>query len=76
MMKAGKHRLLHVHRNVPGVLRKIWNALDDIGNVTYQTCMTTENIGYFLADVSENVSETAFARLDEIEETLRVRRLF
>lgn len=73
----GKHRLLHVHRNVPGVLSKINKIFADQHiNIATQFLQTREEIGYVVIDIDTKYSEFAFARLNQIPDTLQSRILF
>lgn len=71
------HRILHFHRNVPGVLQKV-NALfahRDV-NVLGQYLMTDPAVGYLVMDVSQKVDRTLMRELDEVPGTIRARVLF
>lgn len=73
----GTHRLLHIHRNVPGVLSQINASFADAGiNIVAQSLMTKGDIGYLVMDVDDNDSAKAMARLKAVPETIRVRVLF
>ncbi|MFO0828231.1 MAG: phosphoglycerate dehydrogenase [Phycisphaerales bacterium] len=73
----GAHRLLHVHRNVPGILAKINGicAKRKI-NILGQYLKTTEDIGYVIIDVNKRYDEGVIAELREIPETIRFRVLY
>lgn len=71
------HRVLHFHRNVPGVLGKINSGLAAEGvNVRSQSLQTRGEIGYVVLDVDPSASEAALDRLESIEETIRTRVLW
>lgn len=73
----GAHRLLHIHRNVPGIMSAI-NQLfsqNDI-NILGQYLQTSGDVGYVVIDVDEAYSELALAKLRDIEGTIRARVLF
>lgn len=73
----GKHRLLHVHRNVPGVLSAINGVLSERGlNVAAQYLQTTAEIGYVVIDLDAEHSQVALTELRAIDGTLRTRVLF
>ncbi len=73
----GKHRLLHVHGNVPGVLAAINKVFSDSHiNVAAQYLQTRDSIGYVVIDFDAAHSETALARLIHVPGTLRCRILF
>lgn len=76
----GKHRLLHIHRNRPGMLTKINEVFSakDL-NVTAQYLQTSPRIGYVVLDVEGVGPRDTRALRDElyaIEGTLRTRMLY
>jgi len=72
-----QHRLLHVHRNVPGVMGEINRVFSENGiNITAQYLQTLSDIGYVVIDVESEYSELALTQLRSIEGTLRCRVLF
>ncbi len=73
----GKHRLLHIHRNVPGVLAEINQVFAASGiNIASQFLQTNEAIGYVVIDIDAVHSELALTRLAEVTGTIRSRVLF
>ena len=73
----GKHRLLHIHRNVPGVLSEINRVFSDSHiNIASQFLQTNEAIGYVVIDIDATDSDTALAKLAEVPGTIRSRVLF
>jgi D-3-phosphoglycerate dehydrogenase len=73
----GKHRLLHIHRNVPGVLAEINKVFAGNGiNIASQFLQTNEAIGYVVIDIDAAHSDMALARLAEVPGTIRSRVLF
>lgn len=75
--KEGTHRLLHIHKNVPGVLSQINRSFADAGiNILAQSLMTEGDVGYLVMDVDDGNSAEALARLKAVPETIRVRVLF
>ncbi len=73
----GKHRLLHVHQNMPGVLSQINGILseNDI-NISAQYLQTREDIGYVVIDLDARSSDVALEKLAQVPGTLRTRVLF
>lgn len=71
------HRLIHIHRNEPGVLAEINNifAKHKI-NITGQYLRTNETIGYVITDVSRGYTDDLIPTLKGIEHTLRFRVLY
>ncbi|WP_230659085.1 phosphoglycerate dehydrogenase [Psychrobacter sp. I-STPA10] len=75
--KEGSHRLLHIHKNVPGVLSQINSSFAEAGiNILAQSLMTEGDVGYLVMDVDNDDSEAALDKLKNIKETIRVRVLF
>jgi len=76
-IQKGTHRILHIHKNVPGVLTQINSVLSDAGvNILGQFLKTNENVGYVVLDVDSSASETALEKVKQIEETIRARVLY
>jgi len=72
----GASRLLHIHKNQPGILTKINLAFADNDiNIASQYLQTNENIGYVVIDVNSEDAEVALDKLKEIEGTIRARLL-
>ena len=73
----GKHRLLHVHRNVPGVLAEINKVFSDNKiNIASQYLQTNEAVGYVVIDIDAAHSDLALAKLAGVPGTIRTRVLF
>lgn len=76
-IKAGTHRLLHIHHNVPGVLSQINRLFADEGiNIHAQSLMTEDEVGYLVMDIGDVDSNKALDALKGMNETIRVRILF
>jgi D-3-phosphoglycerate dehydrogenase len=72
----GKHRILHIHKNVPGVLAKINTIFSQRRiNVEGQMLQTRGDIGYLIVDVDHQISEQVFQLMLHITETIQVRRI-
>ena len=73
---SGIHRLVHLHRNVPGVLAAVNRVLADHGvNVEGQLLRTRDEFGYVLTDISSEYSEAVLAELRAMDVTIRLRTL-
>lgn len=73
----GKHRILHVHHNQPGMLSAINKVFADNDiNVTGQFLQTDEAVGYVVIDVDQAHSQVAYQALKEVPGTMRCRVLF
>jgi len=71
------HRILHIHRNVPGVLSEINTTLANANvNILGQYLATNEHIGYVVLDVDKEISRHALTLLKHVKETLRLRLLY
>lgn len=73
----GSHRLLHIHKNVPGILAKLNNifAKHHI-NIRGQYLKTSAEIGYVIVDIEQSYSREFVQEIKSIEETIRFRMLF
>jgi len=71
----GTHRLLHIHKNQPGVLRAI-NDILSIYNVSGQLLATTKNIGYMIIDLDSAMSTEVFKKLRTLEVSIKTRILY
>ncbi len=73
----GSHRLLHVHRNVPGILAKL-NAIFARYhvNITGQYLKTNDQIGYVIMDVEISYTHGFVEEIKEMEETIKFRMLY
>lgn len=75
--QPGKHRLLHIHRNIPGVLSRVNQIFAENNiNIAAQSLMTNEAIGYLVVDVDAAYSSVALEKLQQVEGTIRTRVLF
>ena len=75
--QAGTHRILHIHKNVPGVLGEINSRLSSHGiNILGQYLKTNETIGYVILDVDSKISKEAFELLKDIEGTVKARMVY
>ena len=72
-----KHRLLHVHENIPGVLSQINTVFSENGiNISGQYLQTNDKVGYVVIDVDADYSKLALEKLQQVNGTIRCRRLF
>ncbi|WP_434048572.1 MULTISPECIES: phosphoglycerate dehydrogenase [Sorangium] len=73
----GTHRVLNVHRNVPGVLRDVNRIVSDVNaNIDSQVLSTDANIGYLIMDLSQDVSAEVSRRIGALETSIRTRVLY
>ncbi|SEA12160.1 phosphoglycerate dehydrogenase [Microbulbifer marinus] len=74
---VGAHRLLHIHKNVPGVLSAINQVFSENKiNISAQYLQTNETLGYVVIDVEAEYSDLALEKLKNVPNTLRCRVLF
>lgn len=72
-----KHRLLHIHENVPGVMSEINKVLGDEGiNISAQYLQTNSGVGYVVIDVDKAYGPKALEALKRVNHTLRLRVLY
>ena len=75
--QEGSHRILHIHKNVPGVLSDINSALSrNKINIVGQYLKTNDSIGYVVVDVDKQLSKRAAQLLKEVPNTIKVRLLY
>ncbi|WP_150304644.1 phosphoglycerate dehydrogenase [Pseudomonas saliphila] len=73
----GKHRLLHIHQNVPGVMSEINRVFAENGiNICGQFLQTNEKVGYVVIDVDAAYSDLALEKILQVKGTIRSRVLF
>jgi D-3-phosphoglycerate dehydrogenase len=70
------HRILHIHRNVPGVLSEINGVLSKMKvNILGQYLQTNNNIGYVALDIDKKVSQHLMQELKRVKYTIKSRNL-
>jgi D-3-phosphoglycerate dehydrogenase / 2-oxoglutarate reductase len=75
--QEGAHRILHIHKNVPGVLSDINTQLSKNRiNIVGQYLKTNDTIGYVVVDVDKQLSNKAAQLLKEVPNTIKVRLLY
>jgi D-3-phosphoglycerate dehydrogenase len=76
-IQEGTHRILHIHKNVPGVLSEINTQLSKHKiNILGQYLKTNDKIGYVVLDVDRNLSKQALNLLKDVKETIKVRMVY
>jgi D-3-phosphoglycerate dehydrogenase len=74
---ARRHRILHFHRNVPGVLSKMHQVIADLGaNIAAEHLMTRDDVGYAVIEVDPTDGRKVVEGLRKVPETIRVRALY
>lgn len=73
----GLCRILHIHRNVPGMLTRINERLSSAGiNIASQYLQTNQHVGYVVVDVENEGSAEALHEISDLEGTIRARVLY
>lgn len=76
--KQGKgHRLLHLHRNEPGILAGINTILSKAGvNIVGQYLKTSEEVGFVITDIDQKYKSGVIGDLEKIAGTISLRVLY
>ena len=75
--QANTHRILHIHKNIPGVLGEINSKLSAHNiNILGQYLKTNDEIGYVILDIDTQLSNEAFEILKEVKGTIKTRKLY
>jgi D-3-phosphoglycerate dehydrogenase len=71
------HRILNVHKNVPGVLNDVNSIIAELGvNINAQYLSTFKDVGYLIVDLDKNVSNEVKDRLEKLDSNIRTRILY
>lgn len=69
-------RLIHIHRNVPGILAQINSIFAKAGaNIEGQFLKTNQDIGYVITDINRGSDENLIQQLTAIPNTIKVKVL-
>lgn len=72
--EPGSHRLMHIHHNVPGILRAINDIIADQGiNIDRQVLDTRGSVGYAIYDINRACDGQLLEKLRKVPHTIRVR---
>jgi len=73
-MKTGTHRLVNIHKNVPGVLSEVNGIISRIGaNIEGQHLATDEEIGYLVFDIDASKVEEIATEIRSMEQSIHTR---
>ncbi|HYP97957.1 MAG TPA: phosphoglycerate dehydrogenase [Polyangiaceae bacterium] len=76
-VQPGKHRILNVHRNVPGVLGEINGIVSRLkANIQSQVLATDPETGYLIMDLDQDVSNEVRHAIGELPTNVRTRILY
>ena len=71
------HRLLHIHKNEPGILEQILHVYKMFNcNVLGQYLQTNKDVGYVVTDIDKEYNKHLIDALKQIENTVKFRILF
>ncbi|MBZ9626948.1 phosphoglycerate dehydrogenase [Psychroflexus sp. CAK57W] len=71
------HRILHIHKNVSGVLSEINSKISKLDvNILGQYLSTNFDVGYVVLDIAKNDSLDTLKELKRIDHTIKVRILY
>ncbi len=71
------HRILNVHKNIPGVLSEINRIVAELGaNVQAQTLATDSDIGYLVLDTDRALSQEVKAAIEGLKTSIKTRILY
>ena len=71
------HRILHIHKNQPGVLSEMNKIFSDLNvNILGQYLKTNSLIGYAVIDIDKQTSPKVLDALRQVKNTIRVRNLY
>lgn len=77
MIHQGAHRMLNVHRNVPGVLSEINSIVSDLGaNIRAQYLSTTAAIGYLVMDMEKGEADQVAQQVKRLETSIKTRVVY
>ncbi|XVX20021.1 phosphoglycerate dehydrogenase [Actinomycetota bacterium] len=72
--EPGEHRVLHFHKNLPGVMAKVNNILAEHNvNIDGQLLGTHGELGYVVTDGGSEVDQDALDEIAALPETIRLR---
>jgi D-3-phosphoglycerate dehydrogenase len=72
-----KQRFLHIHENVPGVLREVNNFFSSRGiNISAEYLQTDPDIGYVIIETDSELDFSVLKELKNIPHTIRARILY
>lgn len=72
-----KQRFLHIHKNVPGVLREVNYVFTSRGiNIASEYLHTDPDIGYIIIDIDNELDKEVLKELKKVPNTIRARMLY
>lgn len=75
--KLKGHRLLHIHKNVPGIMAQLNKVYAENNiNILSQFLMTRGDIGYAVTDIEADYDKSLLKQLKQIDQTIKFRILY
>ena len=75
--QSDSHRLIHIHKNQPGVMLKINKIISEYNiNIKGQYLKTNEEIGYVITDIDSVYNKEVVKSLKNIPATIKLRVLY
>jgi len=75
--KIKGHRLLHIHKNVPGIMAQLNRVYAENNiNILSQFLMTKGSIGYAVTDIESNYDKSLLKQLKQIDQTIKFRIIY
>ena len=75
--RPGTHRILNVHKNVPGVMADILEILAKLdANIHGQILATDDTIGYLVTDLDQSVSDDVKRAIAALGANIKTRILY
>ena len=76
-VQENTHRILHIHKNIPGVLSAINSELSSHNiNISGQYLKTKDEIGYVVLDIDKKASREVADLLGRVKGSIKVRSLY
>jgi len=76
-VQGAPNRILHIHRNVPGVLSAVNGIFSGAGiNIQGQYLRTMDRLGYLVMDITPRAPSEVLQALRNLPETIRLRHLY
>ncbi|NDD91076.1 phosphoglycerate dehydrogenase, partial [bacterium] len=74
---ANTHRILNIHKNVPGVLSEINRIVAGLGaNIQAQALSTDSEVGYLVLDMDREASKEVKSAIEGLKTSIRTRILY
>lgn len=75
-LPPGLHRLLHVHKNVPGVVSSVTKIVSSLGsNIISQSLNTDAEIGYMVMDFEMQQAQELYRQVAQLPTSIQTRLL-